>query len=373
METTWRATPVLRARLALTLLIGLLLALAAGAAVVGSRLLSATDVAQRATLITFDAERDIWVVREDGSGLERLTQTDAFEHSPVWSPDGTRIAYWISSPGGGTVGLMGADGTPGGTLVPPAGVSLPENGFVMWAPDGLTIGTHGVTGIDDVGVIVLWDVVTGVGHTLDIPIAAGDAAWSPDGRIIAFQSTDESGLEAIFGVAPDGTDLRRLTPEGRFATFWPADRSVFTPDSRSVVFQEEATGGTDGDIAIVGVDGLDRRLVVDGDANDLAGVVAPDGTSVAFIRDPGLTVRVSPGNEPVDLYVAPLEGSGSPRKVASGLCRCQPSWSPDGTRIASWTPDYSQLLVITVDGTSPPVSIPSPGNVGLLTWQPILP
>jgi hypothetical protein len=39
---------------------------------------------------TFD---DMYVVRTDGSGKRRLTRTSAHEISPVWSPDGERIAF----------------------------------------------------------------------------------------------------------------------------------------------------------------------------------------------------------------------------------------------------------------------------------------
>ncbi|GHJ37436.1 hypothetical protein [Streptomyces sp. TS71-3] len=38
-------------------------------------------------------QRDLWLVRTDGTGLTRLTDTRAAEISPTVSPDGTRIAY----------------------------------------------------------------------------------------------------------------------------------------------------------------------------------------------------------------------------------------------------------------------------------------
>ncbi|GAA4947481.1 hypothetical protein GCM10023238_12300 [Streptomyces heliomycini] len=38
-------------------------------------------------------QRDLWLVRTDGTGLTRLTDTPADEEDPTVSPDGRRIAY----------------------------------------------------------------------------------------------------------------------------------------------------------------------------------------------------------------------------------------------------------------------------------------
>ncbi|MYA46345.1 MAG: hypothetical protein F4X43_08320, partial [Acidobacteria bacterium] len=60
---------------------------------------------------------DIWLVPAAGGVAERLTQHPGDEGPPVWSPDGTRVAYTLGGggrppPGGG--GGAGAGGGAGG-------------------------------------------------------------------------------------------------------------------------------------------------------------------------------------------------------------------------------------------------------------------
>jgi TolB protein len=68
---------------------------------------------------TTGVQSDLYVVHSDGTGLVRLTDTSsvaASEGSPVWSPDGTRIAFSLCDFAGGVQGncslaTMARDGT----------------------------------------------------------------------------------------------------------------------------------------------------------------------------------------------------------------------------------------------------------------------
>jgi Tol biopolymer transport system component len=65
------------------------------------------QLSQDRTLVAFDSaepapggsQRVLWLVRTDGTGLRRLTDTAADETSPTFSPDGSRIAYSSTAAG----------------------------------------------------------------------------------------------------------------------------------------------------------------------------------------------------------------------------------------------------------------------------------
>ncbi len=78
-------------------------------------------------------EFSLWVINSDGSGSEQLT-TGNWDRSPVWSPDGARIAFWSESRNQ-TLWVMESDGS---GLAP---LDTDNSAYMMqqWSPDGTTI------------------------------------------------------------------------------------------------------------------------------------------------------------------------------------------------------------------------------------------
>ena len=54
--------------------------------------------------------RDIWVVKTDGTGLRNVTNNPAFDDKPCWSPDGKRIAFVSDRTGNDEVFVVPVDG-----------------------------------------------------------------------------------------------------------------------------------------------------------------------------------------------------------------------------------------------------------------------
>lgn len=84
-----------------------------------------------------DLKYEIYVMASDGSNPRRLTETDAAEDHPAWSPDGSAIIFDADYDGNGfyEIYTMNADGTDVTRLT-----SNPANDqFADWSPDGTQI------------------------------------------------------------------------------------------------------------------------------------------------------------------------------------------------------------------------------------------
>jgi hypothetical protein len=137
--------------------------------------------------------------------------------------------------------------------------------------------------------------------------------WSPDGSRIAFArqviSPEVDGMwtsATIFTIAPDGSDLQRVTPKGMYA-YNPS----WSPDGRSIAFTNEEMVPNAArtqvvemrtDIWTIGVDGSGaRRLTTDG-GSYLAGWTL-DGQRVTFVRDNANWVMAADGSSQLRLGV----------------------------------------------------------------------
>ena len=94
------------------------------------------------TKIAFESDRvgnnKIYVMNADGTNPVRLAQGDGDDGSPTWSPDGTKIAFVSNRDGDSEIYVMNADGTNLVRLTQNAGIDVDP----AWSPDGTKIAFH---------------------------------------------------------------------------------------------------------------------------------------------------------------------------------------------------------------------------------------
>ena len=166
---------------------------------------------------------DIWIADLERATSVRLTH-DGVNAVPIWSADGARVFYASST--GGTFAIYSRDVDSERPAVPVhqgAAHAIPSS----VSPDGSIlafIARDGATGADVWGLPLNGGTIQPLIRT---PFDDVAAVFSPDGRLIAYQSNDAGRWEIY---VHRRSDQRRVTvsSDGGTRPFWSADgRSLF--------------------------------------------------------------------------------------------------------------------------------------------------
>jgi Tol biopolymer transport system component len=188
--------------------------------------------------------------------------------------------------------------------------------------------------------------------------------YSPDGSKIVFTAKPAgSTTRDIYVVGSDGGGLARLT-SGVGNNTYPA----FSPDGSKIVFNSDRSGTWQ--VWLMNADGSgQQQLTFDSQPKDQVSDWSPDGSKIAYLADThGIADTVSPSWG--DIWVMNADGSGQ-RPITSGATDYGTAWSPDGTRIA--TLDFPTRTVYTLnasDGGDRQAVHPGPGIQFVPGWQP---
>jgi Tol biopolymer transport system component len=309
-------------------------------------------------------------VRELKTGAIRRLTSDAtgvaWAENPVPSPAGRRIAYrWGED--NSTIRIIDEDGTNMRILLH----DLHDHYLSAWSPDGqYLLAMH--EGPDRPSTIVRISAsdgtVTPVKPMGDRRVALGDI--SPDGRffVYALNGDGQTGSGGVFAISPDGTQETPLV-EGAAAFGTP----LWTPDGQHVVFPSTRSGQRD----------LWAIRVVDGRPADEPALVQPNvGTlePLGFTGDGTLYYGVQQNQ--VEAYTAPFDAqtltTGSPVRVTDHAVgnNSAPEIAPDGSSIAfvrRGAPGESQVVIKSAGGQERVLTTLRPGGSGggrKLAWFP---
>jgi TolB protein len=379
--------------------------------------------------VVFTSERhgsaDIFRIRVDGMGLERLTDDPAFDDQAALAPDGRSLAF-VSTRTAGTTDIYILDlqtrtvrnltNSPGGDFRP------------SWSPDGLRLAFSSDRGTKVQRSAGTWEHV----HAASVYVIgadgrdlrkvssdgqlAGSPKWSPDGTRLVFYEIavadtfrarglpDQSKVESRIVSVDLATGARvehasgsglKLSPQflgqdrvGYLAKSGPAAALVFSGgekgsagdignpawshDGARVVYQSgpittipesRPPGGV-----LSGRDAGYELLYASGFP-----AISPDGRQIVLSER---TRRGSPDDRTA-LAVWNTDGTNPRRIFQANGSAMSPQWSPNGRWIVFGAGSYflarvrpGQVMIVKSDGSDARPLTAGPGNAGFPSWSP---
>jgi TolB protein len=245
-----------------------------------------------------DGDYAIFGADADGGHARRLTKEQGdpstpaglfFQVEPFWSPDGNRIGFVSGRDGVGHLFVMNPDGTGTKRLT---NDPKQDDGRASWSPDGKSIvfGREGALFRIPAGGGAAHRVGKGLG-------AAADPAFSPDGKLIAYDYRKPGApVRELYVMNADGTGIRQVTRLGNVSGL-PA----WSPDGNRIAFQSNVRGSRY-EIYTVRADGGAVTQVTHSTIDAIQPAWSPDGKEIAFSRDGAIWVtadgketRLTPG------------------------------------------------------------------------------
>jgi Tol biopolymer transport system component len=199
--------------------------------------------------IVFSNNGNLWIVNNDGTNPNNIT-LDGTDFNPVWSPDGTKIAFTRIIAGHAQVFTISQFGTDDTNI----SNSALNDSMPAYSPDGTKIAFVRSPTITTMGKI--WTMNADGSGQMQISLDMGNderPTYSPDGTQIAFDTNADGNYE-IYKIAATGGLATRLTNNAA------SDRNPsWSPDNTSIAFASDRNGTMN--IWAVATDGTNPTLI----------------------------------------------------------------------------------------------------------------
>ncbi len=299
-------------------------------------------------------EKEEYTDPVSGHRIVRLTHSpyndkhSYYDVSP-WSPDGSLIAFTSALPGtrDAKIYVMDADGTNIRQVGEGDSFSMHVGAFPQWGPDGtLYFHTH-YENADGERIRGMKRVYLDEDRTETVPISArhislatGDLLWMENGR------GEDAPTRGLYAAEGDGSNPRMLFTTADIEALSPT-KDIHDDCARlGLTNCKWSPDGTKVMVVLVGSDANGSRLVKE------IYIANADGSDLRFVMKFAHHHMWHPNSQQVigncddGLYIVNDDGTGK-RKITD-LAQGHPSFSPDGTMIAtdSFGGEYPDMVVL---------------------------
>jgi hypothetical protein len=325
---------------------------------VSALLVLAMAASARADEIAYSCNYDICTINPDDPTVHAdLTETNsAEEYEPVWSPDGTRIAFTGTYETFGRVYTLPVP-DPTEEAFPVSSVRGIIGGEAAWSPDGTKIAFAGAseTNLSDTNVYV--SPADGSAAPQVIGYSSEEEhepAWSPDGSLLAFAHLTTTWLSP-----PTESATAQMLANGLGA------EPAWSPNGARIA---TVTAGEPHKVRLVDANGDKGAVEMPVAAENSSDVSwSPDGTHIAYV-DANDKVRIAPTEPPGEGFEITM-----PHEVGVPL---DVSFSPEGNRVAFGAEElqpggWQRIYVAPASGGEAVAVTAAPVTSREPSWKPI--